>query len=579
MRAVPKGQGRWVITGLAVVLVTLLGGIAVLAATLTGSDAPAVAHERPRPPLPQGSERRGREGAEESAVAMATELQAVPLRSGGTCPEDRLDVSWNGPDDQYRRGAHVSPVGPAPDRDTTRVNGIVRCRRSEFAYAGFTARYEDGRWQINIVPTFDETEGDVPTTPDAGNAGGPGAGPGTTEPADGSGDGTGVGTTTTTEPAPPAVPAEVPDIGAGAPGLVPGESPVDATTLGQDSPWIGLWGEEIEPLATYQPQQVCSPSAKPGTVGFHDLVLRTYPDSGDFGISRDCAQGGRSEHKEGRAWDWAVDVNDPTQKQHAAEVIGWLLATDEYRHQFAMARRLGVMYVIYNGHIWSAYDAAAGWRPYDGPNAHTDHVHISFDIDGGQGATSFWRIDILDRFGLGQFGPATILPEYDGPLAYGEPPQLTAADRRPPRTDDEDPARPSPAAPTPPVTPSPAPGGGGTGGGGNGTGGSGSSPLPTAPPSPVPLPPLPPVTVPPVTIPPLPTIPGLPACPPGTPPLPLPTDCLLPDSARTEAESAGPTERSPMLLVSLSLASLAAIGWHYRRTNRPAVSPEADAHQ
>ena len=72
-------------------------------------------------------------------------------------------------------------------------------------------------------------------------------------------------------------------------------------------------------------------------------------------------------------------------------------ATDEYGHQFAMARRLGVMYVIFNGHIWSAYDAAAGWRPYLGPNAHTDHVHVSFDIDGGQGATSFWRIDVLDR--------------------------------------------------------------------------------------------------------------------------------------------------------------------------------------
>ena len=94
--------------------------------------------------------------------------------------------------------------------------------------------------------------------------------------------------------------------------------------MAPDSPWVGLWDEEIEPLASYQPQQVCSPSPKPGTEGFHDLVLRTYPDSGDFGISRDCAQGGRSEHKEGRAWDWGVNVNDPDQKEHAAEVIGWL---------------------------------------------------------------------------------------------------------------------------------------------------------------------------------------------------------------------------------------------------------------
>jgi len=104
MRAVPKGQWRWVVTGLAIVLVTLLGGVTVLAATLTGSDEPAVAHERPRPPLPEGSETPGQEGAEESAVAMAAELEAVPLRTGGTCPADRLDVSWDGPGDDYRRG-------------------------------------------------------------------------------------------------------------------------------------------------------------------------------------------------------------------------------------------------------------------------------------------------------------------------------------------------------------------------------------------------------------------------------------------------------------------------------------------
>jgi hypothetical protein len=443
------------------------------------------------------------------------------------------------------------------------VNGIVRCKRSEFAYAGFTARYEDGQWQINIVPTFDETEGDTPVLVPGTGTGGTDDHAATGDTANSGDDDSSTATTATTEPA---APVDVPDIGAGAPALLPGESPVDATTFGPNSPWVGLWPEEIEDLSTYQPQQVCSPSAKPGTVGFHDLVLRTYTDSGDFGISRDCAQGGRSEHKEGRAWDWAVNVNNPAQKQDAAEVIGWLLATDEYGHQFAMARRLGVMYVIFNGHIWSAYDSAAGWRPYHGPNAHTDHVHISFNINGGQGATSFWRIDGLESFRLGSFGPAAILPEFDGPLAYGEPPHLTASDRQAPDDDDDatTPSRPSPAAPEPPVTPSPSPGGGGTGGGGTGTGGSGSSPLPTTPPSPIPVPPLPPVTVPHVTVP---TIPGLPLCPPGTPVIPLPTNCLLPDSG-TEMQSAGPTERSPLLLGLLSLASLGTIWWYHRRTAR-----------
>lgn len=564
-----RAQRRWIVVALAIVLVTLLGGVAVLAATLTSSDEPAVAHERPRPPLPEGSTDPGRDGAETSAVALASELQAVPLRRGGTCPEDRLDVSWDDPTGEFHRGAHVTPVGPAPDEDTRRVNGVVRCRRSEFAYAGFTARYVDGQWDINLVPTFDEVEGEEPApSGPGGSAEGPDGAAGDDPSDDGADDAPDGGTTTTT--APTDAPLDVPDIGAGAPGLLPGSSLVDATTMAPDSPWVGLWDEEIEPLADYEPQQVCSPSPKPGTEGFHDLVLRTYPGSSDFGISRGCAQGGRSEHKEGRAWDWGVDVHDPEQKEHAAEVIGWLLATDEYGHQFAMARRLGVMYVIFNGHIWSAYDAAAGWRPYNGPNAHTDHVHISFDIDGGQGATSFWRIDVLERFGLGQFGPAAILPEYDGPLAYGEPPHLTAADRRDLHADDDrdPPAAPRPA-PVPPATPSPTPGTG-TGSGGTGTGGGGSTPLPAAPSTPLPLPPLPTPTLPPATVPPLPTIPGLPLCPAGTPLFPIPTDCLLPGSEATATtapvQTSGPSERSPWVLVPLTAAAAAAVVWYQRRT-------------
>ena len=573
MRALLSTQRRWMVTFVAVVLVTLLGGVAVLAATLSGEEVPAVANERPRPPLPQGSTDPGRDGAEQSAVAMASELQAVPLRSGGTCPDDRLDVSWSDPDGEFYRGSHVTPIGPAPDEGTRRVNGVVRCRRSAFSYAGFTARYDDGRWQINLVPSFDETEGDHPISPDVTPT--DPAAPGDDDPAagedpDGGGDDGGDGgddapdTSTTTVPGL----VDVPDIGAGAPALVPGESPVDATTFGPDSPWVGLWDEAIEPLAAYEPQQVCSPSPKPGTVGFHDLVLRTYPGSSDFGISRDCGRGGRSEHKEGRAWDWGVHVDRPAQKQAAAEVIGWLLATDEYGHQFAMARRLGVMYVIFNGHIWSAYDAAAGWRPYTGPNAHTDHVHISFDVDGGQGATSFWRIDILERFGLGQFGPAAILPEYDGPLAYGGAPDLTPADRRDLGDDDRDASEQrTPSSPVAPVPPTPAPGGGGTGGGGTGTGGGGTSPLPAVPSSPVPLPPLPTPTLPPVTLPPLPTVPGLPTCPPGTPLLPLPTHCLLPEADAQPATS-GPSERSPLVLVPLALLGAAALWWYQRRTSQ-----------
>ncbi len=53
-----------------------------------------------------------------------------------------------------------------------------------------------------------------------------------------------------------------------------------------------------------------------------------------------------------------------------------------------MARRLGVMYVIYNRKIWSGW--SGGWENYSGYSPHTDHVHISLSWNGARGHTSFW---------------------------------------------------------------------------------------------------------------------------------------------------------------------------------------------
>ena len=40
-------------------------------------------------------------------------------------------------------------------------------------------------------------------------------------------------------------------------------------------------------------------------------MLATYHRGSDGGIVRACAIGAPSEHKEGRAWDWMLDVRDP----------------------------------------------------------------------------------------------------------------------------------------------------------------------------------------------------------------------------------------------------------------------------
>jgi len=149
----------------------------------------------------------------------------------------------------------------------------------------------------------------------------------------------------------------------------------------------------IENLSPYQPQTTCAPIARPGVIKFRALVLATYKGTGDDGIVRNCKIGGRSEHKEGRAWDWQVSVKNAHQVAQVHALFNWLFATDAYGHKYAMARRLGVMYIIWDKKIWGAYASGSGWRPYSCSGVtgcHQDHVHFSFNWPGANGKTSYW---------------------------------------------------------------------------------------------------------------------------------------------------------------------------------------------
>jgi hypothetical protein len=151
------------------------------------------------------------------------------------------------------------------------------------------------------------------------------------------------------------------------------------------------FGPKIENFASYVPQSQCDPTPKPGVIAFRDMLLKAFPSTGSDGITRDCNIGGTSEHKEGRAWDWAVSALDPKGVAIVNQVFTWLFATDKYGHQDAMIRRLGIMYIVWNHHIWSAAIPDQGWLPYNGPNPHTDHVHFSFSWDGAYQRTTFWN--------------------------------------------------------------------------------------------------------------------------------------------------------------------------------------------
>jgi hypothetical protein len=169
-------------------------------------------------------------------------------------------------------------------------------------------------------------------------------------------------------------------------GLAPAAQAAPAN--GPDAPAAAP--SKIEPFAAYQWQSTCDPKPKPGTVALADMLLTYYDAGRNGGISRNCSIGGRSEHKEGRAFDWMLSVNRPSERATAEQFIDWLLGKGPEGEKAYNARRLGVMYVIWNGRIWSSSHAKRGWLRYRGPNPHVDHIHISLAWSGAMKQTSFW---------------------------------------------------------------------------------------------------------------------------------------------------------------------------------------------
>ncbi|MBW3615297.1 MAG: hypothetical protein KY439_08325 [Actinobacteria bacterium] len=433
--------------------------------------APAVAAGSPRAVV-AGSSIPGRAGAEQSARMLVGTMGGLPLGkpalgrwvSAGpasstpdTCPAEQLVVSWSPPVGEFAQGAYVRPLGPPPTAATRQVNGIVTCAGSTFAYVGFEGVWDGLRWTLTAVPSLVEEGGGDQLLAGEAQARGPAVG------------------------------------GSGGP-------PPGVDLPGHDR-WAGI---PLEPLAVYEPQAGCDPEAKPGVLGFRDLLLARYPGSRNMGIGRPCELPGVSEHKEGRAFNWGLNAYDPSERAAADEVLGWLFAPDEAGNPYALARRLGIMYIIWDGRIWSSFLAEEGWRPFSGVQDHTDHIHFSFNWAGARGETSFWKASLAFRLGstvpdlpFTRFGdlrvPVPLRPLPAGPpRAPARPPapapvvrQAPAPAREPAREVDREPDEPEsrgddsspPPEPPPPSSTAPPPT----------TTTTRPSPLPPPPPPPVPI--------------------------------------------------------------------------------------------
>jgi hypothetical protein len=143
---------------------------------------------------------------------------------------------------------------------------------------------------------------------------------------------------------------------------------------------------------------------KPGPINFRNLLLATYGTSVGgkpvfTGITRPC-DGTVSEHAEGRALDWGMDYRVPAMRTDGKTILSWLLATDAHGNTFAMARRLGIMYVIWNKQIYGSWDNYKP-KPYacgagtDPTACHVDHMHFSFSWPGARAQTSFFTGKVI----------------------------------------------------------------------------------------------------------------------------------------------------------------------------------------
>lgn len=184
--------------------------------------------------------------------------------------------------------------------------------------------------------------------------------------------------------------------------LITAVTATPAEAAGVPSLHAPSFGRSIEPPAPYVQQVSCQPGFRPGTLALARLLVRTYPNT-SAGGPRNCAAGAASEHYDSRAVDWMNSVKNPVQAMQAASVIKFLLSTDSYGNKYAMARRMGIMYMIWDNHIWGMWSGR--WEDYNGctktpsPSldtaCHRDHIHFSLSWDGALGYTSFWSRKVV----------------------------------------------------------------------------------------------------------------------------------------------------------------------------------------
>lgn len=175
----------------------------------------------------------------------------------------------------------------------------------------------------------------------------------------------------------------------------------------ENNPAEALVGKALEPVRSYG-QEVpkrCTKRKNPGVSRFARWLDKRMKHGGP-GRRYACENLGKgigySFHSEGRALDFSINALKYAQYKEAYAALRLLWAPDSKGRPHALARRMGVMEIIFECGYWS--QGKANYELYflcNQPNEpkgralrtlqHQDHIHFSFTRKGAAGKTSFWK--------------------------------------------------------------------------------------------------------------------------------------------------------------------------------------------
>jgi len=165
-------------------------------------------------------------------------------------------------------------------------------------------------------------------------------------------------------------------------------------------------GLPVEDYATYDPQTTCTKQPRAGTVALGEWLVATYGGAGGA-VNRPCSGSGTSEHKDGRAIDWTLDADSPADRKIAKTFLAAAFATDADGNAAALARRMGIMYIIWSDHMYPAWNqfqpetyvssSCRSKRKCSKTLRHRDHMHISLSKAGAKALTSFYAAPLAGK--------------------------------------------------------------------------------------------------------------------------------------------------------------------------------------